>query len=150
MDQRTANLLPTIEKSVDLVLARLAQVPEQPPGLGWNHQDLNGACAVASWLLFKILRDQGIEADFCVSADEYHCFCMIHDTVVDPTARQFHHYPDVVIDTVESLSVLHRNSQQWFPWDVGQRLSSEAEIEEALTLWPDDQQPSYCISKGLI
>ncbi len=143
-------MLPEIENQVAQMLVRLAQVPEQPPGLGWDHQDLSGACAVASWLLFRALRDRGIEADFCISADEYHCFCMVGDVVVDPTARQFHFGPVVVVNTVEALSTLYRYGERWFPWALGRRVSTEPEIQEILADWTPDQQPRYYQDKGIL
>jgi hypothetical protein len=139
-----------IRNQVDQVLVRLARVPEQPPGLGWDPQDLNGACAVASWLLFRALRDQGVEADFCISADEGHCFCMVGDFVVDPTARQFGFCPDVVVAETQYLTQRYRQGDEEFPWALGRRVSTEPEIQEILADWTPDQQPRYYQDKGIL
>ena len=52
---------------------------------------LSGSCAIASAILFKVLKDKGHKPVFCCGEDcvSGHCWIEVNDFVVDLTATQF-------------------------------------------------------------
>jgi len=53
--------------------------------------DMTGACAIASYALYRVLRAKGWGAEFCCGTSEWkgHCWVELNGHVLDITATQF-------------------------------------------------------------
>jgi ferredoxin len=67
-------------------------------GMAFDPDNLGGACAIASTVLQKVLRQRGYDAEFVCSEGKHchHCWVEVQGEVVDITATQFgQDYPEV-------------------------------------------------------
>jgi hypothetical protein len=107
--------------------------------VGWG-SSLQGACAVASVMIFRQLRALGFPAQLVLASDDCHCFVMVGKVVIDATATQFgFDCPDVVVGT-------HRELERRYGapdcWEVGLVTERENELNAAIDTWDDTQQPA--------
>jgi hypothetical protein len=81
-------MLPEVESLAAQVRERVAEWVERAPSI---EPDLGGACAIASYALWRVLRARGFPAVFVFQADSElaHCWVELNGYVVDITATQF-------------------------------------------------------------
>lgn len=100
--------------------------------------DLQGACAIASYTLWLILRAKGIPAVFVLTAEgcDAHCWIETQGHIVDITATQFGG-PEIAITPLTAKRLTWNN----FKWVYGKsyRLENSKALARANT-W-DDQSP---------
>jgi hypothetical protein len=123
----------------------LEQWRQDPARVGWG-ASLQGACAVASVLIFRQLRTLGFPAQLVLASDDCHCFVMVGKVVVDATASQFgFDCPDVVIGTHRELA---RRYGKLACWEIGVVTDQEEEINDAISTWDYSQQPQCCLESA--
>jgi predicted DNA-binding protein (UPF0278 family) len=56
-------------------------------------EDMQGACAISSYTVYRLLRSKGYEAEFVMAMDaddcEGHCYVELKNWVIDLTPKQF-------------------------------------------------------------
>ena len=73
---------------------------------------LNGMCARASAILFRLLKSKGFTPSICFG--HCHCFIEIEDLVVDVTASQFGYGRIMIVSRAKILTVLNPKHQHAF------------------------------------
>jgi hypothetical protein len=103
---------------------------------------LEGYCAIASYHLWKALKDKGIQSIFVVNAWDTHAFLVYSGYIIDITATQFSdEYPKVM---VKKLASVGKDEREWM---IGRVALTEEKIQELLVKWPKVQQPAIFLAK---
>lgn len=122
---------------------------KKPSRVGWE-SDLEGACAVASVLLFRRLRALNFPARLVLNRDASHVYVTVESVIVDPTASQFgDSYAPVVIGTHRELLRQYGSDAKYF-WAAGDKYAEEQDLDYAIKDWATNQQPSSLCSLGLL
>lgn len=121
--------------------------------LEWHYTDIfpdsmEGACAIASTYILKLLDDEKINAMVKISelaAGGNHAFVETNEYIIDITAQQFQ---DSVDRYLPDIIVTNKNSRKEYFWDnVVARLRTPMDVvyytmEPA---WPDEQIPNLAL-----
>ena len=97
--------------------------------------DLTGACAIGSFLVWKLLHkhEPTLVVGDCPSMG--HCWVKVKGKVVDVTATQFGKYPPVLILPVQKYSKLS------FVKEFTTKYKDREGLKNLRELWPSEQVP---------
>jgi len=66
-----------------------------------DDEDLTGACAIASYVLYRVLRKLNVSAKFALG--DNHCWVQCSDWVIDLTATQFGYKEKVLFSKILAI-----------------------------------------------
>lgn len=102
--------------------------------LRWS-SNLTGACAIGSFIVWKLLKAHKPILVVGDSPDMGHCWVKVGRKVVDITATQFGDYPPVLVLPVQKYSKLNFMSQ------FTKKLVNEKGVNSLKEEWPEFQTP---------
>ena len=102
--------------------------------LNWS-SDLTGACAIGSFLVWKLLQEYKPTLVVGDAPDMGHCWVKVRGKVVDVTATQFGDYPPVLVLPIQKYSKLD------FVKQFSTKLINEKGLENLKEEWPKFQTP---------
>lgn len=105
----------------------------------WGNYDLNGACAISSYVLARSLKYNGYAVDFVLGRfdGDFHCWVEYRNNILDITATQFGLPP---------VYIVKNNSPLYKPY-----VRNRKAMCEILKDWPPYQKPqTHYKSKPII
>ena len=96
---------------------------------GWKSSDLNGMCAIASWELFKRLKNVGYKPIVCANGG--HFFIKLNKYLIDITSKQF----DEKAITIMPIS----KANKWW-WEIEERITNERGLRKVQRDWDNSQK----------
>ena len=102
--------------------------------LSWS-SDLTGACAIGSFLVWKLLQEYKPTLVVGDAPDIGHCWVKVRGKVIDVTATQFGDYPPVLVLPIQKYYKLD------FVKQFTSKLTNENGLESLKEDWPKFQTP---------